>query len=163
MNRFDGFLRWAWSILVVFTLAFALGGCDGDDGKDGADWPDGAAGAAGMDGTEGPEGPAGPRASITPLESCGVCHSEGSFASAPAAHEVYDIASFADFAVARGSGPDLVVSFSVTADGAPATAATFRRAYFSDGTTRTSLTADSKVIPMLFPPFPPHCLLRQQR
>ena len=36
MNRFDGILRWAWSILVVCTLAFALGGCDGDDGAAGA-------------------------------------------------------------------------------------------------------------------------------
>jgi OmcA/MtrC family decaheme c-type cytochrome len=76
---------------------------------------------------------------VTPLESCAVCHSEGSFASAPAAHAVYDIGSFADFAVAPDAA-DLVVSFSATADDAPATAATFRRAYFSDGTVRTSLS-----------------------
>ncbi|MDH3614416.1 MAG: hypothetical protein OES10_14200 [Gammaproteobacteria bacterium] len=44
MNRFDRLLRWAWSILVVCTLAFALGGCEGDDGRDGA---------AGTDGTDG--------------------------------------------------------------------------------------------------------------
>jgi OmcA/MtrC family decaheme c-type cytochrome len=154
MNRFDGFLRWAWSILVVFTLAFALAGCDGDDGNDGATGPAGPAGAAGDDGTPGETGPAGPRASITPLESCNVCHSEGSVASAPAAHEVYDIASFADFAVAE-DGLDLVVSFSATADGAPATAATFRRAYFSDGTTRTSLTDRLEGDPDAVPPVPP--------
>ena len=33
MNRFDGVRHWAWSILVVTALAFALGGCS--DGKDG--------------------------------------------------------------------------------------------------------------------------------
>ena len=82
MNRFDGFLRWAWSILVVFALAFALGACSGDDGKDGAD------GAPGPEGPPGAEGPPGPGASATPLESCDVCHSDGSFASAPAAEQV---------------------------------------------------------------------------
>ena len=93
MNRFEGWRRWAWSILIVSAMAFALGGCDGKDGKDGLD------GAPGPAGPPGPEGPAGPGASVTPLESCGVCHSDGSFASAPAAHEVFDVGSFADFAV----------------------------------------------------------------
>ena len=139
MNRFDGLLRWTWSILVVCALAFALGGCDGDDGAAGAAGAAGPAGPTGDTGDTGSDGPPGASATMTPLESCRVCHDEGSFASAPAAHEVYDIASFADFAVAE-DGLDLVVSFSATADGAPATAATFRRAYFSDGTTRTSLT-----------------------
>ena len=77
---------------------------------------------------------------MTPLESCGVCHSEGSFASAPAAHAVFDVASFDDFAVAA-VGPDLVVSFSVMVDGAPLTDAVFGRAYVTDGTTRTSLSS----------------------
>ena len=31
MIRFDEFKRLAWSILVVGTLAFALGACEGDD------------------------------------------------------------------------------------------------------------------------------------
>ena len=53
MNRFDGFLRWTWSILVVCTLAFAMSGCEGDDGRDGA------AGTAGADGTDGADGAAG--------------------------------------------------------------------------------------------------------
>ena len=143
MNRFDGFLRWAWSILVVFALAFALGACSGDDGKDGAD------GAPGPEGPPGAEGPPGPGASATPLESCDVCHSDGSFASAPAAHEVYDVGSFAAFAVTP-SGADLVVSFSATVDGAAATAATFRRAYVTDGTLRTSLTDEIEADPALF-------------
>jgi OmcA/MtrC family decaheme c-type cytochrome len=138
MNRFEVFRRWAWSILVVSAMAFALGGCSGDDGQDGAD---GAPGPQGPTGPDGPAGPAGPGASITPLESCSVCHDDGSFASAPEAHAVYDIGSFADFAVTP-DGADLVVSFSATADGEPATAATFRRAYFSTGTVRTSLSSE---------------------
>jgi len=136
MNRFEGFLRWASSVLVACALAFTLAGCDGDDGAAGAAGPAGATGPAGPPGAEGPPGPV---VAVTPLESCGVCHDDGSFASAPAAHAVYDVASFADFAVAADAA-DLVVSFSATADGAAATAATFRRAYFTDGTTRTSLT-----------------------
>jgi len=101
--------------------------------------------------------PPGPGASITPLESCGVCHNDGSFASAPAAHEVFDIGSFADFAVAPDVAvpADLIVSFSVTADGAAATAATFRRAYFTDGTTRTSLSDRFEGDPDAVPPVPP--------
>ena len=89
---------------------------------------------------------------MTPLESCGVCHDEGSFASAPAAHEVFDIGSFADFAVTPDVAvpADLIVSFSAMADGAAATAATFRRAYFSDGTVRTSLSSEIEADPTLF-------------
>jgi len=56
MNRFDGLARWTWSVLVVCTLAFALGGCSGDDGKDGAAGSPGAAGAAGAPGTDGTDG-----------------------------------------------------------------------------------------------------------
>ena len=29
MNQLHKLLRWAWSILVVCTLAFAMGGCGG--------------------------------------------------------------------------------------------------------------------------------------
>ena len=47
MNRFDGLLRLAWSTFVVCTLAFALGGCEGNDGAAGAP------GAAGTPGTDG--------------------------------------------------------------------------------------------------------------
>lgn len=48
MNRFDGFLRWAASMLVVCTVAVALGGCEGKDGKDGANGTSGTAGADGQ-------------------------------------------------------------------------------------------------------------------
>jgi hypothetical protein len=122
MNRFETTFGWRWLTIVIFSLALGLSGCEGSDGAAGLDGQDGAAGPPGA---EGPPGPPGPGASITPLESCGVCHSEGSFASAPAAHEVFDIASFADFVVAPGGplGEDLVVSFSVTVNSAAATGA----------------------------------------
>ena len=97
---------------------------------------------------------------MTPLESCGVCHSEGSFASAPAAHEVFDIGSFANFTVAPDAivPDDLVISFSATVDGAPATDAALYRAYVSDGVTRTTLTGrftDDPGDPLAVPPEPP--------
>ena len=136
MSRFARFLRWTWSTLVVFTLAFSLAGCEGDDGAAGTA---GAPGTAGPPGPPGAEGPPGDAVVTLPLESCSVCHSDGSYVSAPAAHEVFDVGSFANFAV-NPDGADLVVSFSTTVDGAPATAASFYRAYFSDGTTRTTLT-----------------------
>jgi len=81
MSRFDRFARWAWSILIVCTLAFALAGCEGDDGNDGA------TGAAGATGPEGPAGPPGEDAPPPPVpdavtasidaaavESCATCH-----------------------------------------------------------------------------------------
>ena len=80
MNQFHKLFRWAWSVIVVCALAFAMGGCDGDDGAQGP------AGPTGATGPQGPEGPQGPGAAIVPLESCGVCHDDGSFASAPTAH-----------------------------------------------------------------------------
>jgi OmcA/MtrC family decaheme c-type cytochrome len=75
---------------------------------------------------------------VTPIESCVVCHGEGTFASAPAAHEVFDMGAFADFAVAA-VGADLEITFSATLDGAPPVGATLYRAYAWDGTVRTSL------------------------
>ncbi len=134
MNRFDLFKRWAWSILVVSALAFSLGGCSGDDGRDGADGTDGAAGPAGPAGPTGPAGPQGPGASITPLESCSVCHDDGSYVSAPAAHALgpIELASNVAFAV---NGNDLVVSFDLAVDGAPGVGYdTLERGYRQNGT-----------------------------
>jgi OmcA/MtrC family decaheme c-type cytochrome len=175
MKCFNQICRWSWAFLVAVTLVIGLGGCEGDDGAAGAPGANGAAGAAGADGTDGLDcwdlndnGVGDPDedlnndglfdandcgvnlAKVTPLESCGVCHDDGSFASATAAHEVFDLGSFGDFAVAP-DGADLVVSFSATADGAAATAATFRRAYVSEGgTVRTSLTDEIEAEPTLF-------------
>ena len=108
MNRFDVLKRWAWSVLVMSALAFAMAGCEGDTG------PQGATGAAGADGADGQDGVA----NITPLESCGVCHDDGSFASAPDAHAVPPIEMVSNVAFAV-NGADLDVTFSLAVDGAP--------------------------------------------
>ncbi len=173
MTRFSCFIRWSWTFLVVVTLGLA--GCEGDDGAPGA------TGAAGSDGNDGADGLAcwdlngngvgdpeedingdglfdtldcqGTAASVTPLESCGVCHNDGSFASAAVFHEVSDYGSFADFAVAPDVAvpADLIVSFSAAADGVATTTATFRRAYVStNGLVRTSLTDEIEADPTLF-------------
>jgi len=139
MNRFDGLLRWGWSILVVCTLAFALGGCEGDDGTDGAMGAMGATGATGGDGADGADGPPGPGASVIPLESCGVCHDEGSFASAPAHHALDPIESVSnvEFEV---SDDDLIVYFDLERDGtATAGYNTIQRGYRTDGVDRISI------------------------
>ena len=136
MNQFRKLFSGAWSILVVCTLAFAMAGCEGDDGAQG---PAGPAGPAGADGADGADGPPGPGAEITPLESCDVCHSEGSFASAPAAHALDPIELVTDVAFATADG-DLVVSFSLVADGAAGLGYdTVERGYRTDGDTRTDI------------------------
>ena len=72
MNRLDGLLRWALSILIVCTLAFALGGCEGDDGTDGAR---GADGTDGIDGAPAPvPDPVAAAIDSAQVESCATCH-----------------------------------------------------------------------------------------
>ena len=175
MRQFNVLFRWGWTFLVVVTLGLAA--CDGDDGAAGA------AGAAGLPGDDGDPGLAcwdlngngvgdpeedingdgfwdaadcaGTAAKVTPLESCGVCHDDGSFVSATAAHknvvplafsgtDFAAVGSFANFAVAPDAAvpADLIVSFSATVDGAAATEATFDGLYFSDGTVRTTLSGE---------------------
>ena len=129
--------KWTMVATLMFAAALGLAGCSGDDGSTG---PAGPAGPAGPGGPAGPEGPPGESVVTTPIETCVVCHSDGSYASAPEAHALMDMAAFGDFAVAP-DGADLVVTFSATADGAPATAATFYRAYTWNGTTRITLTS----------------------
>jgi OmcA/MtrC family decaheme c-type cytochrome len=136
-------------LIALMALAVGMTGCEGDDGKDGAAGTPGTPGAPGTAGPPGPEGPAGPAGPVTkadPRESCAVCHDPGSISGVDAAHQLVaqrvsnDLtANFTNFAVAP-VGADLVVSFRVTADGAPATAATFYRAYVFNGTTRTTIT-----------------------
>ncbi len=131
MNRLDGLLRWAWSILVVCTLAFALGGCEGDDGADGAAGAAGADGAAGPPGPPGAEGPPGTGldavASAKP-ESCATCHG-GVGDNHQALYDRYTDGSpdagtnltleFGAFRVV-GAGPfDVEVDFTVTQNGLP--------------------------------------------
>ncbi len=132
--------KFYWRRLSFFSLlaaALILGGC-GDDGSDGKDGIDGV--------TTIIEVPAGVD---NPAESCAVCHDTGSVYSAEAAHEFFDMGAFDNFAVTV-DGADLLVSFSVEVDGAPATDATFYRAYTGDGTTRTTLTDEIELDPTLF-------------
>ena len=163
MNRFDALKRWTWSVFIVFTLAFAFAGCEGDDGATG---PQGPPGPAGPPGPEGPPGSDVPPVAQVPLEGCGVCHSEAAFVSATVVHakvteaDEVDTGAFANFTVAPDATvpADLVISFSVTADGVAATDALFGRAYVFDGVTRTSLTdrvTGDPGDPDAVPPVPP--------
>jgi OmcA/MtrC family decaheme c-type cytochrome len=68
MNRFDGLLNSAWSILMAGALAFAMVGCEGDDGAPGA------AGPAGPQGDEGPPGEGTLPIDAVAVESCSTCH-----------------------------------------------------------------------------------------
>ena len=86
MNQLHRLLRWAWSILVVCTLAFAMSGCEGDDGATGPAGSPGAPGDPGDPGDPGPTGPAGPQGppgvpdavqlaiDNATAESCSICH-----------------------------------------------------------------------------------------
>jgi OmcA/MtrC family decaheme c-type cytochrome len=142
--------KWTLAAAVALAALLGLAGCSGDDGKDGAPGAPGTPGEQGPPGEPGEQGPPGEGLVVTPIESCVVCHGEGTFASAPAAHELFDQAAFADFAVAP-DGADLVVSFSATVDGAPATAASFYRAYTWNGTARTTLNDEIAAdLPNLF-------------
>jgi OmcA/MtrC family decaheme c-type cytochrome len=124
MNRFDGLRHWAWSILVVTALAFALGGCsDGKDGRDGQD------GADGVDGQPAPVPDAiQARIDSAEVESCNTCHG-----GAGGYHQAeYDKYTEADnpntltmtfdalnVVAAAGGGFDLTLDLSITKNGAP--------------------------------------------
>jgi OmcA/MtrC family decaheme c-type cytochrome len=109
MNRFDALKRWTWSVFIVFTLAFAFAGCEGDDGAQG---PQGEQGPPGADGQDGQDGADGTDATIDPVaaakvESCGTCHGgAGEFHQA-----IYDkytdesafVMTFTDFTVGPGA------------------------------------------------------------
>ncbi|MDX2410514.1 MAG: hypothetical protein QNK16_00820 [Woeseiaceae bacterium] len=122
MNSFDRFLRWALSILVVCTMAFALGACDGDDGKDGTNGRDG------VDGTDGAPAPV-PDAIMAAIdsaqvESCATCHS-GVGDDHQAIYDSYVDASALELTLnsvsssAGGPPHDVTLSFSITENGLP--------------------------------------------
>ncbi len=93
-------MKASWkTLLAAATLAavFALGGCEGDDGAIGATGPAGQDGAPGAPGAPGADGAS---ATIIPLESCGVCHDDGSFASAPDFHALNPIEFVSDIVMA---------------------------------------------------------------
>jgi OmcA/MtrC family decaheme c-type cytochrome len=77
MNRFDALKRWTWSVFIVFTLAFAFAGCEGDDGAQGPAGPAGPPGADGQDGADGTDATTDPLTAAlaaTKVESCNTCH-----------------------------------------------------------------------------------------
>ncbi len=115
MNRFQHLIQLAWSILVVVALAFAMSGCDGSDGAQG---PAGPQGPTGADGPTGPQGPPGTSAPVTALESCAVCHDDGSYVDAVAAHAVTGVPAISNVAFAV-AGADLEMSYNLLIDGAP--------------------------------------------
>ncbi len=129
MSRFAGFLKWTWSALVVFTLAFSLAGCEGDDGAAGAA---GAPGAAGPPGPTGPPGPAGVPDNVTAaidkasVESCGTCH-DGIGDDHQAIYDQYVDASnldlvFTNFTSTPNGGLfDVALEFSIAENGMPYT------------------------------------------
>jgi len=122
MNQIRKLSRWAWSVIVVFSLAFALGGCEGDDG---------APGPVGPTGATGPAGPPGPgldavEAAVVKanVESCSTCHDgDGDYHQAyyneyvdsALAMTITDVTSVVNVA----GGFDLTVDFSLTLNGAP--------------------------------------------
>jgi OmcA/MtrC family decaheme c-type cytochrome len=125
MNQFQKLYRWAWSILVVSALAFAMGGCSGDDG---------AQGPQGIQGEQGPQGDPGVDATADPIamavadanvESCNVCHAgagdyhqaEYDAAYGPSSFElrITDVTSVANIA----GGFDLTIDFEIDHMGAP--------------------------------------------
>jgi OmcA/MtrC family decaheme c-type cytochrome len=76
---------------------------------------------------------------VTPIESCAVCHSDGSYVSAPAAHALPPIESVSNVAFAV-NGLDLDVTFALAADGVPTAGYdTIERGYRTDGVTRTTI------------------------
>ncbi len=120
MNRFNGFLRWAWSILLVSTMAFALGGCDGATGP---------AGVAGPAGPEGPEGVPGVTPDDTAViiaaadaESCGTCHDGAGGLHQDVYNQYIDASDFVltiDAVDSVGAGPyDVTIDFSIDYMGA---------------------------------------------
>ena len=112
MNRFDALKRWTWSVFIVFTLAFAFAGCEGDDGATGPQGPPGPPGADGQDGQDGAD------ITQTALESCGVCHSDNSVASATVAHALPPIEAVSNVVFATANaGADLTVSFDLADSG----------------------------------------------
>lgn len=123
MNQFHKLFRWAWSVIVVFSLAFAMVGCEGDDG---------AQGPAGATGSQGPAGP--PGQDLTPdvvaaavaeanVESCSTCHDGAGglhqayyneYVDSTLAMTIDDVTSVANLV---DGGFDITVEYSLMKDG----------------------------------------------
>ena len=80
---------------------------------------------------------------MTPLESCGVCHSDGSANSATAAHALPPIEAVSNVTFAVNVA-DLDVTFDLAADGVPAmNYDSMQRGYRTDGTVRTNICGNA--------------------
>ena len=131
MNRFDALKRWTWSVFIVFTLAFAFAGCEGDDGAQGPAGPAGPPGADGQDGADGTDATTDPLTAAlaaTKVESCNTCHG----GAGQMHQDFYDLAYAPDTSrialtidsvtsVDNGGGASFTVTanFTVFFDGAP--------------------------------------------
>jgi OmcA/MtrC family decaheme c-type cytochrome len=129
--------KWTMAATILLAAFLGLAGCEGDDGKDGAPGvgTDGDDGISCWDlngnGVADPEEDVnndgvvdaldcqGPGIVTLPLETCAVCHGEGSFASAPAAHEIDREISYTVLTPPTADGDDLVVAFDIRVNGAP--------------------------------------------
>jgi OmcA/MtrC family decaheme c-type cytochrome len=124
MKRFDGFLRLAQSVLVVCTLAFALGACSGDDGQDGAAGPAGPPGADGLPGPQGPPGPGADAIDMAKAESCGTCHGDVGEVIHQSEYDKYVDLGTLDLTFTNvssaGAGPYVVtLTYTITENGLP--------------------------------------------
>ena len=126
MNRFNVFKRGAWLVLVMFTLAFALGACEGDDGANGQDGVDGADGVDGQDGLDAGSDPI----AAAKLESCATCHGDVGTDGHQALYDMYTDGSadagtnltlaFTGFtSVAAATGFDVTLTIEITQNGLP--------------------------------------------
>jgi OmcA/MtrC family decaheme c-type cytochrome len=80
---------------------------------------------------------------VIPLESCAVCHDDGSFASAKAVHALDPIEAVSNVAFAV-NGADLDVTFDLAADEVAAmNYDSLQRGYRTDGATRTNICGNA--------------------
>jgi len=114
-------MKATWKLAATLACAAFLGlaGCSGDDGKDGAPGTPGTPGTPGAPGPVGPPGPPGPIASAPPIETCIVCHGEGSVYDADVAHDIDREVTYTVVTPPTADGADLVVAFDIRVDGRP--------------------------------------------
>ncbi|MEJ2298417.1 MAG: hypothetical protein P8X94_07950, partial [Woeseiaceae bacterium] len=124
MNQFQKTFRWAWSILMVCALAFAMGGCEGDDGAEGPIGPVGPVGPPGPPGTDLTDDPVANAIEAAQIESCSTCHA-GVGGGHQAIYDAYSddsafVLTFTDFTVTPNGGLfDVELEFTITKDGMP--------------------------------------------
>jgi OmcA/MtrC family decaheme c-type cytochrome len=112
-------MKFSWVATAMLAALLGLAGCSGDDGKDGAPGAPGAPGEQGPPGDPGEQGPPGEGLAGAPIESCIVCHGEGSFVDAAAGHEIDREIAYEVVTPPTQDGTDTLVAFRITVDGAP--------------------------------------------